>query len=443
MHLHWLIFVLFSLAFFNSECTGWKPKDCSVTEYAEAKKALFVRLGLDKNDAQFTKMWPLIFNDFLADASEVIPATIFVDMYVTSITVNEKAQSISTLVKLETLWPNSNMTWDTHGFCGIDSFIAPKNMFWTPDISIKESIKTEFGTKDSPNVLLFSDGYTLSTDFLSLTTACKMDLYKFPFDHQICNVTFQSTAYSVKEIQIDVISNPRFITQESKETFQAEGEWDLQSVHNISDTILIWNEMDLLIYQISIKRRPLLYVINIIVPVFFFLMLDLASFFIVGEEKLSFKVTLLLSISVMLLILSNTLPSMSQKMPLIGIFCLAIFCLIGISIMETIFVNYLKAKGAEKKSVETTSTDSGSDGGVRNQQNSPASVRDQNEKQSYTLDSLKQILTECWAATQRKQRQKTCLSWTGVARIIDVTFLVLYIITVIVLLSVLGKLSIT
>ncbi|XP_077086753.1 5-hydroxytryptamine receptor 3A-like isoform X3 [Siphateles boraxobius] len=193
--------------------------------------------------------------------------------------------------------------------------------------------------------------------------------------------------------------------------------------------------MDLLIYQINIKRRPLLYVINIIVPVFFFLMLDLASFFIVGEDKLSFKVSLLLSISVMLLILSNTLPSMSQKMPLIGIYCLAIFCLIGISIVETIFVNYLKAKGAKKKSVETTSTDSGSDDDVSDLQNPPASVRDQNEEQSFIPDLLKQILAA--------RREKKCLSLIIASRLIDKIFLVLYTITFIVFLSVLLTLWIT
>jgi len=79
-------------------------------------------------------------------------------------------------------------------------------------------------------------------------------------------------------------------------------------------------------------------------------------------------------------------------------------------------------------------------GGVRDQQNPPASVIDQNEEQTYTLDSLKQIITEILATTRQKQRQKTCLYLTRVARIIDVTFLVLYIITVIVFLSVLGKL---
>lgn len=68
------------------------------------------------------------------------------------------------------------------------------------------------------------------------------------------------------------------------------------------------------------KRRPLLHVINFLLPILFFLCLDLASFFIPDHrgEKLGFKVTVLLAISVLLLILNDILPSMSNKTPLIG-----------------------------------------------------------------------------------------------------------------------------
>lgn len=71
------------------------------------------------------------------------------------------------------------------------------------------------------------------------------------------------------------------------------------------------------------KRRPLLHVINFLLPILFFLTLDLASFFIADHrgEKLGFKVTVLLAISVLLLILNDILPSMSNKTPLIGTDC--------------------------------------------------------------------------------------------------------------------------
>lgn len=84
--------------------------------------------------------------------------------------------------------------------------------------------------------------------------------------------------------------------------------------------------------QITMKRRPALYVVNFILPILFLLFLDLASFMIPerGGEKLSFKVTVLLAVTVMQLILNEILPSSSNRIPLIGkeaeVFILAVWC---------------------------------------------------------------------------------------------------------------------
>ena len=62
--------------------------------------------------------------------------------------------------------------------------------------------------------------------------------------------------------------------------------------------------------QIHIQRRPQLYLLNLAMPIVLVLVLDLASFFInqTRGEKLGFKITILLSISVLLLILNVSQP---------------------------------------------------------------------------------------------------------------------------------------
>ncbi|KAF4115466.1 hypothetical protein G5714_002955 [Onychostoma macrolepis] len=395
----------------SSADVGWASAFTNCEEstvYGTAYKALLEHLGLNKTDVPKIHLQPYFMDP---------PDEVYVDLYVTSIIdVNEKAQSLSTQVKMMTAWFN-NMGWQYDQFCGIEGIPAKKDMFWTPDIIIKESIKTDFGTKESPYIQLLWWELSVSVDILALTTACKMDLYRFPFDTQICKITLHSAVLTIEELTIDPFSDNKNITQESKEFFQAQGEWELLSIDaSKSNATLLDDLQDLLIYKITIKRRPLLYVINIIIPVFFFLVLDVMSFFIdaSGADKLSFKVTLLLSISVLLLILNDTLPSTADKIPLIGIYCSVIFSLIGISILETILVSFLLTKGAEKRSVETTAATSAGDDVVRDLQSPSDTVRVQN-------------------GVQRS------LCWTRAARIIDVTFLVLYTITIIVFLTMLGK----
>ena len=69
------------------------------------------------------------------------------------------------------------------------------------------------------------------------------------------------------------------------------------------------------------KRRSVLYIVNFILPILFFLCLDLASCMISDGrgEKLGFKITVLLAVTVMQLILNDILPSSSDRVPLIGI----------------------------------------------------------------------------------------------------------------------------
>ena len=93
----------------------------------------------------------------------------------------------------------------------------------------------------------------------------------------------------------------------------------LQAVYCVVAVIgqsIMWH----IIQQISMKRRSVLYIANFMLPILFFLALDLASFMISdnGGEKLGFQVTVLLAVTVMQLILNDILPSSSDRIPLIG-----------------------------------------------------------------------------------------------------------------------------
>ncbi|GLD74017.1 5-hydroxytryptamine receptor 3A-like protein, partial [Lates japonicus] len=112
---------------------------------------------------------------------------------------------------------------------------------------------------------------------------------------------------------------------------------------------------DFVIYTINMKRRSVLYIVNFILPVLFFLGLDLASFLISdnGGEKLSFKVTVLLAVTVLQLILNEILPASSNRIPLVAVYCIGIFALMMLSLLETIFVMYLMEKDSASQDSET------------------------------------------------------------------------------------------
>ncbi|XP_042577415.1 5-hydroxytryptamine receptor 3C-like [Cyprinus carpio] len=309
-------------------------------------------------------------------------------------------------------------------------------MVWTPDISITESIKTEFATMENQYVQLLNEGAVVTSNTFAVTTACKMNLHQFPFDVQRCTITLQSPIHSSKELVLSPISDASFLTLSSKKAFQTQGEWELLSINTSKANATTQGEpQDQLIYKITMKRRPLLYVINFLMPVFYFLILDLASFFIdsTGGEKLGFKVTLLLSISVLLLLLQDMLPSTASDIPLIGVYCVVIFTLMGISVLETILVNFLIAKGNRTISVKPMENSPTLSDAVKDMKSCPDSETDRHEERLHALDLLKA------AATHTNHQERKCLSWTRVAAIVDVIFNFLYVTTVIVFLIMLFK----
>lgn len=150
---------------------------------------------------------------------------------------------------------------------------------------------------------------------------------------------------AAKDIRLLASDNSSEATEWSRELMRTQYEWlfinmivttknatDLEGQDVIVYTVRragclqvnIWRpklSRDIL-FQITMKRRPLLYIVNFLLPVLFFLCLDLSSFLISdkGGEKLSFKVTVLLAVTVLQLILNEILPSSSNRIPLIGQF---------------------------------------------------------------------------------------------------------------------------
>ncbi|KAF3853812.1 hypothetical protein F7725_014500 [Dissostichus mawsoni] len=122
-------------------------------------------------------------------------------------------------------------------------------------------------------------------------------------------------------------------TDWSRRMMQAQTEWLFIDMTVNKKTVDNFGfNQSMLVYTINMKRRSALYIANLLVPILFFFCLDLASLLIShkGGEKLSFKVTVLLAVTVMQLILNEILPASSNRIPLIGKAAQGLFlCLTG------------------------------------------------------------------------------------------------------------------
>ncbi|XP_040885392.1 5-hydroxytryptamine receptor 3A-like [Toxotes jaculatrix] len=259
--------------------------------------------------------------------------------------VVEKEQKFIPYVWTVMRWKNEYISWDPEQFCGIDNVSLPAEMLWKPDLTIEEMTERD-KAPPSPYITINNEGDVEIHNDLVLVSTCRMHTYKFPFDTQSCNLSFKSVIHTVRDLRLRPSDVSSEATECSKDVMRTQYEWLFINMNVTTNKGNFSHEQDIIIYTINMKRRSAFYIVNFLLPVLFFLCLDLASFMISnrGGEKLSFKVTVLLAVTVMQLILNDILPSSSDKIPLIAVYCIGIFALMMLSLLETIVVMYLMEK---------------------------------------------------------------------------------------------------
>ncbi|XP_044125222.1 5-hydroxytryptamine receptor 3A-like [Bufo gargarizans] len=274
------------------------------------------------------------------------PTIVSVDMTFRAVLdMDEKLQIMTTLMDLEVIWENQFLSWDPEKFCGITRILIPEGSVWIPDISIAEI--TEDDSLVVVYMQLYYNGTIRRTKTLKVVTTCPLDLYKFPFDTQKCNLTF-----GISDILLVPSSSAQQVTLLSIKEF-AKAEWSLKEVNiihlNISKFGEEWSKV---IYQVLIRRAPILYVINLIIPACLLVIVDAASMFIPmeGGERLGFKITVVLGFSVLLLILNDFLPN-TDNPPILGVFCMVCLLIMIVSIIDSIFISYMLYLSAVKPEV--------------------------------------------------------------------------------------------
>ncbi|MEQ2217379.1 hypothetical protein XENOCAPTIV_007609, partial [Xenoophorus captivus] len=102
-----------------------------------------------------------------------------------------------------------------------------------------------------------------------------------------------------------------------------------------------------------LRRRPTLYVVNLLVPSCFLVTLDLFSFLLPpqGVDRSSFKMTLILGYTVFLLIMNDLLPVTGNTTPLINVFFSISLALMVASLLETVFITNIQFSSSQYSAV--------------------------------------------------------------------------------------------
>ncbi|XP_022105177.1 neuronal acetylcholine receptor subunit beta-3-like [Acanthaster planci] len=251
------------------------------------------------------------------------------------IELNERHQTIEISAWITQRWTDEYMRWNPNDYGGVGRIYVHKYMIWLPDITLYKSADHDFESyKDIP-VKVESNGMVTWAAPAILKCTCVIDALLFPFDTQVCEVRFTSWAFNANQL------NLTNMTDERKNFYSDVGVWELLDVVVKQRESYYFGESYVeLSYFIHLRRKPLFYLLQIIVPCVLFSFLNLMVFVLPPEsgEKISLGVTNLLSLIVFNQLISGSLPPTAYNRPIIGYYFTPMIVLACTSVVCTVIV---------------------------------------------------------------------------------------------------------
>ncbi|NXR40559.1 ACHA3 protein, partial [Zosterops hypoxanthus] len=256
----------------------------------------------------------------------------------TSLFQDEVNQIMETNLWLKHIWNDYKLRWNPADYGGAEFIRVPSGQIWKPDIVLYNNAVGDFQVDDKTKALLKYTGDVTWIPPAIFKSSCKIDVTYFPFDYQNCTMKFGSWSYDKAKIDLVLIGS----TMNLKDYWES-GEWAIIKApgykHDIKYNCCEEIYPDIT-YSLYIRRLPLFYTINMIIPCLLISFLTVLVFYLPSDcgEKVTLCISVLLSLTVFLLVITETIPSTSLVIPLIGEYLLFTMIFVTLSIVITVFV---------------------------------------------------------------------------------------------------------
>eukprot|EP00058_Branchiostoma_floridae_P009115 XP_002594603.1 hypothetical protein BRAFLDRAFT_121739 [Branchiostoma floridae] len=250
------------------------------------------------------------------------------------ISVTEKAEILKTNVWLEQQWQDYRLAWVKEDFDHLEAIRVPAAVVWKPDIVLFNNKDGQFDVALHSNVIVYNTGDCYWLPPAIFQSSCSIDVRQFPFDRQNCSMKFGSWTYTSDEVNL-VISD--YGKTAILDDFKASGEWNL--LDSPSRRLVEGDEV-YIYYDLIIERKPLFYIINLIIPCIAISSLSVLVFYLPSDcgEKITLSISVLLAMTVFLLLIADIIPSTSLQIPLIGKYLMFTMIFVTMTTVSTVCI---------------------------------------------------------------------------------------------------------
>ncbi|XP_057672968.1 5-hydroxytryptamine receptor 3A-like [Corythoichthys intestinalis] len=232
-------------------------------------------------------------------------------------TIKVDTKNLRLVCRLDAIieWTDDDLYWD-YSVYPYNEVILPVSKVWTPDIFVTNGISST--THNSfRDLIVYSNGTLRHRVVIAAEVNCEFNLFNYPFAEDECPVVIQTWSTegcgTTMEVgKLDVYDG-------------SHGDWETLDAYLHSPS----NEKYLISVILKIRQQNPF--ITLMLPSILIILADMVSFALplnCGERN-SFKVTLVLSFTMFLLILNDHLPGDSECSPVIKThFCVCLVMLV-------------------------------------------------------------------------------------------------------------------
>ncbi|XP_058037388.1 acetylcholine receptor subunit epsilon [Ahaetulla prasina] len=264
------------------------------------------------------------------------------------ISLNAKEETLTTNVWIAQQWVDYRLNFSSEEYD--KDLRVPADQVWLPDIVLENNIDGNFEVAYSANVLISPGGSVYWLPPAIFRSSCPIEVTFFPFDWQNCSLIFRSKTHNAREVELqygldDDTAEPVEEVIIDLQAFTENGEWAIR--HRPARRVLApmagleapgFSEIH---YILIIQRKPLFYIINIIVPCVLISSLVVLVYFLpaqAGGQKCTVSISVLLAQTVFLFLIAQKVPATSLSVPLIGKYLLFVMTVATLIVTNCVVV---------------------------------------------------------------------------------------------------------
>ncbi|XP_022087676.1 neuronal acetylcholine receptor subunit alpha-10-like [Acanthaster planci] len=257
--------------------------------------------------------------------------------------MDERQQTLTTNMWVTYVWKDEFIHWDPEEWGNVTKLKVDSELLWMPDITLYNCAADNYIPYLTKKIcIIYNDGNINWASPVIMKSHCNIDVTHFPFDKQSCELKFGPWQYDGTEVNLTGTGDTS--------VFISDGEWDMKGLDVRQDVNFYPDAPGIpytdVVYTMHFKRRSLYYVFNLVMPCVLVAGITILGFVLPADsgEKVSLGITVLLSLTVFLLLIAESMPP-SSHVPVIGQYYAATMLLVSISIMLTVIVLNLHHRG--------------------------------------------------------------------------------------------------